>query len=189
MTADRRSIPKKERSMLTTLFPSTHTRYTSLPVLGAVLEDLCSWLQAQGYPLNAITRRIQAAPLLDQCLRQRDVRTLSGCTVEQLRICFPREDRWTPQIAYSLGRSLLSYLKQHGTLASTPTASETLIDGYRRHLERVRGFAASTIWRHADLSSDFLLFLGYSDNLQRLANIQAIDLEHSIAEVSARVER
>jgi hypothetical protein len=30
--------------MLTSLFPNTHTRYTSLPVLGAFLEDFCSWL-------------------------------------------------------------------------------------------------------------------------------------------------
>jgi integrase/recombinase XerD len=175
--------------MLTTLFPSTYTRYTSLPVLGSVLEDLCSWLPAQGYPVNAIIRRIQGAPLLDQCLRQRDVHTLSGYTAEQLRMCFPREDRWTPQIAYSLGRSLLSYLKQYGTLATTPTASETLIDGYRQHLERVRGLAASTIWRHADLASDFLRFLGYDDDLQRLARIQVVDLERFIAEVSLRVGR
>ncbi len=75
--------------MLTTLFPSTHARYTSLPVLGAVLEDLCSWLPAQGYPVNAIIRRIQGAPLLDRCLRQRGVHTLSGYTAEQLRMCFP----------------------------------------------------------------------------------------------------
>src|SRR5215831_16055737 len=175
--------------MLTMLFPSTHTRYTSLPVLGTVLEDLCSWLEAHGYPANAITRRIQAAPFLDQCLQRRHVQSLSGCTAEQLRACFPREDRWTPQIAYSLGRSLLSYLEERGDLASMPTASERLIDGYRQHLERVRGFAASTIWRHADLASDFLRFLGYEDNLQRLAHIQPVDLERFIAKASARVGR
>jgi integrase/recombinase XerD len=175
--------------MLTTLFHSTHTRYTSLPVLGTVLEDLCSWLEAYGYPANAITRRIQAAPFLDQCLQQRHVQSLSGCTAEQLRACFPRENRWTPQIAYSLGRSLLSYLEERGDLASTPTASDRLIDGYRQHLERAHGFSASTIWRHADLASDFLRFLGYEDNLQRLAHIQPVDLERFIAEISARVGR
>jgi integrase/recombinase XerD len=175
--------------MLTMLLPSTHTRYSSLPVLGTVLEDLCSWLEAHGYPANAITRRIQAAPFLDQCLQRRHVQSLSGYTAEQLRACFPREDRWTPQIAYSLGRSLLSYLEERGDLASTPTASERLIDGYRQHLERVRGFATSTIWRHADLASDFLRFLAYEDNLQRLAHIQPVDLERFIGEASARVGR
>jgi integrase/recombinase XerD len=175
--------------MLTTLFPSTHTRYTSLPVLGMVLENLCSWLESRGYPTNAIIRRIQAAPFLDQCLRQRHVQSLSGCTAEQLRACFPREDRWTPQIAYSLGRSLLSYLEERGDLASTPTASERLIDSYRQDLERIRGFATSTVWRHADLASDFLRFLRHEDDPQRLARIQPIDLEGFIAEASARVGR
>ncbi len=75
--------------MLTTLFPTTYARFTSLPVLGIVLENLCSWLESRGYPANAITRRIQAAPFLDQCLRERHIQSLSGCTAEQLRACFP----------------------------------------------------------------------------------------------------
>src|SRR5215831_12475639 len=143
---------KKECSMLTSLFSGTHGRYTSLPVLGDVLEKLCSWLESRGYPRNAIIRRMRAAPFLDQCLQRRHVHSLSGYTAEQLRACFPQEDRWTPQIAYALGRSLLSYLDERGGLTSTPpTASERLIDGYRQHLDRVRGFASSTVWRHADL--------------------------------------
>jgi integrase/recombinase XerD len=175
--------------MLTTLFPSTHTRYTSLPVLNTVLEDLCSWLHAHGYPENAIARRIQAAPFLDQCLQRRHLQSLSGCTADQLRACFPREDRWTPQIAYSLGRSLLSYLEERGELVTTPTASEQLVDCYRQHLKRVRGFAPATIWRHADLAGDFLRFVRYEDDLQRLAHIQPLDLERFLAEASTRVGR
>ena len=163
--------------MLTSLFPNTHGRYSSLPVLGDVLENLCSWLQSRGYPTNAILRRMRAAPFLDQCLQQRHVQSLSGYTAERLRACFPREDRWTPQIAFALGRSLLSYLDERGSLPSGPhTASERLIDGYRQHLEHVRGFATSTVWRHADLASDFLRFLGYEYNLQRLVHIQPVDL-------------
>src|SRR5215469_1878121 len=175
--------------MLTILFPNTHTRYISLPVLGTVLEDLCSWLEAHGYPANAITRRIQAAPFLDQCLRKRHIQSLSGCTAEQLRACFPREDRWTPQIAYSLGRSLLCYLEERRELASTTTETERLIDAYRQHLERIRGFAASTIWRHADLAGDFLRFLRYEDDPQRLIHIRPADLEGFIVQTSSRLGR
>ena len=35
--------------MLTSLFPNTRTRYSSLPVLGDALEDLCARLEARGY--------------------------------------------------------------------------------------------------------------------------------------------
>ena len=74
--------------MLTSLFPNTHTRYTSLPVLGAFLEDLCSWLEAYGYPPNAISRRMEAAPFLEKCLQEQQITSLSGCTAEQLRDAF-----------------------------------------------------------------------------------------------------
>ncbi len=59
--------------MLTSLFPHTHARYSSLPILGGVLEDLCVWLEARGYPPSAIGRRIEAAPFLDKCLRERQI--------------------------------------------------------------------------------------------------------------------
>jgi integrase len=85
---------------------------------------------------------------------------------------------------------LLNYLEERRDLASTPpTASERLIDCYRQHLERVRGFAPSTIRRHAVLADDFLRFLRYDDDLQRLSRIQAIDLENFVAEAGTRVGR
>ena len=147
--------------MLSSLFPHTHTRDSCLPVLGDVLEDLCSWLEARGYPPSAICRRIEAAPFLDACLRQGGVAALTGCTAKCFRACLPRQKRWTPQIAYSLGRSLLRYLDERGSLAVSPsTALERLIQIYREHLVRVRGLSASTILRHDIVAGDFLRFLG-----------------------------
>jgi hypothetical protein len=147
--------------MLTSLFPRTHKRYSSLPVIKDVLEELCEWLHVQGYPPSAIRRRMQAAPF-DECLRQRQIQSLSSCTAAWLQAGLPRQKRWTPKIAYPLVRSLLSYLQQQGVLASTPpTPSERLIHAYRGHLKRVRGLAASTISRHAKIASDFLGFPRY----------------------------
>jgi integrase/recombinase XerD len=176
--------------MLTSLFPQAHLRYASLPVLGGVLEDLCTWMEAQGYPRSAIRRHMTAARFLDECLRQRQIKSLSGCTATQLRACFPRQERWTPQIAYALGRSLLKYLEEQGVLVSPPpTPSEQVIHTYCEHLKRVRGFAASTIGRHARLAGDFLRCLRYDKHVDCLAQVQAIDLDTFVAEASARVGR
>ena len=82
--------------MLMSLFPYTHARYSSLPILGGVLEDLCVWLEARGYPPSAIGRRIEAAPFLDKCLRERQIQSLSSCTAAQFRACLPQQKRWTP---------------------------------------------------------------------------------------------
>jgi len=178
-----------EDSMLTSLFPNTHARYTSLPILGDVLEDLCSWLQAQGYPPNAIGRRVEAAPLLDKCLQQRQVRSLSGCTAKELRACFPRQKRWTPQVACALGRSLLQYLEERGALTSeAPTPSDRLIHAYCEHLDRVRGLAASTIFNHETFARSFLRFVRY-DDVQCLRQVRIVDLEAFVTEVSTRVGR
>jgi len=102
--------------MLTSLFPRAHTRYSSLGVLGGVLEKLCSWLQARGYPPSAIRRHIEAAPFLDQFLRRRQIRSLGECTAARLRTSLPRQQRWRPQTAHALGRSLLAYLQERGEL-------------------------------------------------------------------------
>jgi len=176
--------------MLTSLFPNTHSRYTSLPVLGDVLEDLCAWLEARGHPPSSICRRVEAAPFLDNCLRQREIYSVSGCTLAQLRACFPQQKRWTPQIACALGRSLLKYLDEGGRLAwPPPTALERLIHAYREHLEHVRGLAPSTVRRHAAVAGDFLHFLHYDGDSGRLSQVQAADLETFVGEASARVGR
>ena len=176
--------------MLTTLFPRTHTRYTSLPVLGGVLEDLCAWLEARGYPPNAIGRRMEAAPFLDEYLRHQQIPSLSGCTAAQLRTCLPRQTRWTPQIAYALGRSLLAYLDERGELASPPlTPSERLIHAYCGHLARVRGLAASSVRRHARLASDVLRFLRHDEDVHRLRQVQVVQLEAFVTDVASRVGR
>jgi hypothetical protein len=176
--------------MLTSLFPNTHNRYTSLPMLGAFLEDFCSWLEAHGYPPSAIARRIEAAPFLEKCFQRHQIGVLSGCTVDRLRACFPRQKRWTPQVACALGRSLLMYLQEQGTLEATPpNPSERLIRAYREHLARVRGFAVSTIARHAVVAGDFLRLLKYDEDARELPQVQASDLETFVIQASARVGR
>jgi integrase/recombinase XerD len=176
--------------MLTSLFPNTHTRYTTLPVIGSVLEELCSWLAARGYPPNAIARRMDAAPFLDYCFQQQQIDSLSGCPADRLRACLPRQKRWTPQMAYALGRSLLLYLAEQGRLESLPpTASQRLLAAYHEYLERRRGFAPSTIAQHTTLAGGFLRFLHYDDQERSLPQVQAGDLETFLVQTSQRVGR
>ncbi len=100
--------------MLTSLFPRAHARYSSLPLIGPVLEPLCQWLHAKGYPGNAIRRRVTGAPLLALWLRRRHIRSLQDCTASQLNRCIPRPRRWTAHMAHALARSLAQYLTERG---------------------------------------------------------------------------
>ena len=176
--------------MLTSLFPLTHARYSSLPVLGGVLEKLCVWLEARGFPSNAIRRRVVVAPFLDQFLRRRHVGSLRACTAAHLRACLPREKRWTPVIAYALGQSLLVYLQERGELSSTaPTPSERLIGTYRGHLEQVRGLAPTTVQRHAALAGGFLGFLKYDDRPDGVHGLRVAEIDAFVADAGRRVGR
>jgi len=64
-----------------------------------------------------------------------------------------------------------------------------LIDAYREYLDRVRGFSASTILRHGIVADDLLRFLAYEDDLRRLPQVQASDLEAYVVRASGRVGR
>ena len=176
--------------MLNSLFPISHSRYATLPILGGILEDLCSWLEARGYPFSAIRRRVAAAPLLDECLEKRGIHSLIGCSVADLRAGFPRQTRWTPVIACALGRSLTEYLADRGNLASTPlTRSGQLIRAYGKYLDQVRGLAGSTVARHGVIASDFLRFLRYDEAVCRLAGVQITEVEAFLTQASTHVGR
>jgi integrase/recombinase XerD len=176
--------------MLTSLFPRAHGRYSSLKVLGGVLETLCSWLQARGFPPHAIRRHVEAAPFLDQCLRRRRICSLRECSGARLRASLPRQKRWRPQTAYALGRSVLAYLQERGELAVSPLSkSEQVIHAYRRHLERVRGLAPRTVSHHAAITAEFLRFLTYDGRVQGLQDLQVAEIHAFITAVGARLSR
>jgi integrase/recombinase XerD len=176
--------------MLTSLFPRAHARYASLSILGGVLDELCSWLHARGFPPHAIRRHLEAAPFLDAFLRRRHIRSLGACTAVGLRACLPRQKRWRPQTAYALGRSLLTFLQERGELTSiTPTRSEQLIDAYRGYLQRVRGLAPRTARHHVTVTTDFLRFLKYDDRSDGLQNLHVAEIEAFVTAVGARVCR
>jgi len=176
--------------MLNSLFPISHSRYVALPILGGILEDLCSWLEARGYPRSAIRRRVAAAPLLDECLQRRGIHSLRGCSAADLRSGFPKSTRWTPVIACALGRSLTEYLGDQGNLASTtPTKSGQLIRAYCKYLDHVRGLAGSTVARHGVIAGDFLRFLRYDEEVRRLARAHIAEVEAFLTQASAHVGR
>ncbi len=176
--------------MLRSLFPLAHERYSSLPILGGVLEKLCGWLHSRGYPPDAIRRRVAGARLLEQSLRRRQVRSLCTCTASELKSCLPRTKRWTAQLAYTLGRSLLKYLEECGGLASTPLSPTLQLVGvYQVHLKRVRGLASVTTQRYATLVTEFLQFLKYDNRPLALSQLQVCEIDAFLVQAGRRVGR
>lgn len=176
--------------MLAALFPRVHARYSSLPVLGWVLEGLCVWLHARGFPRDAIQRRMGAAASLARALRRRRVCALGELTAGALRSFAPPPRPSCSPPRGALVRSLTEYLEALGELApTTPTPTERRVAEYCRYLDRVRGLSAATIRGHAGTAAEFLRFLDHDAHPQRLHQLRGADVEAFIAKIGKRVGR
>jgi site-specific recombinase XerD len=175
--------------MLVDLYPRRHARFSSLPLLGPLVEDFVVWLHAGGYTQRPIRLRVRAIQRVDARLRRRGVRRLKELSRAKLLALAPRNAQDDVYLAAVI-HSLALFLDERGMLAaSVPTRSQLLVREYRDHLDQVRGLAKTTMANHASRVSELLAFLGYDADpgaLRRLA-IQQIDV--FLATISPRVCR
>ena len=73
--------------MLLDLYPKLHRRYTSLPIIGPILDGYGTWLLKLGYSTEHVCKHFRAARRLAGKLQQRHVRSLTELTRSQLRAC------------------------------------------------------------------------------------------------------
>jgi len=172
--------------MLAEIYPRYHSRYRSLPVLGPYLDGFVDWLQDKGHPWLPTRLRVRAAGFLDAELRARGVRDVGELTAAELLEYAPpdsQEDVYRSAVV----RSLVSYFGELGVLTPAPeTPRLRLVAAYRRHLERVRGFAPSTVKHHAAIIAELLAFIGYDDDADRLSTLDQHDVESFIKVLSQR---
>lgn len=164
--------------MLTSLRPRDHTRLSSLGILGDILEPLCEWLHSQGYPANAIRRRMTGAVLLERLLAQQHIHSLEDCSAVHLSTSVPQPRRWTAHMAHALSRSLGQYLAECGSLVQpAPTPTESLLEMYQRHVEEVRGLSPTTVTRHVVYAREFLDFLNFDHQQHQLDDLCPPDID------------
>ncbi|MEW5884848.1 MAG: site-specific integrase [Armatimonadota bacterium] len=177
--------------MLSAIFPNSWARFAALPLLGNVWEGFCQWLSQLGYPADAIKRRVQAGPWLEDALRAERVHSLSQLTAPVLRALSPRPPRrWTEELACSLVDSLIDYLGEQGVLAPLPTTpAADQVASYRRYLASVRGLAPSTVVREGRRVYEFLRFLDYDSRPERVMELDVVDIETFIAQEGRRLGR
>lgn len=175
--------------MLIDLYPRRHASFSSLPLLGPLVEDFVVWLHGEGYTARPIRLRVRAIQRVDARLRRRGVHRLKELSRAKLLALAPPDSQDDVYLAAVI-RSLALFLDARGVLAaSMPTRSQRLVHEYREHLDHVRGLAKTTMANHASTVSELLAFLGYDAGpgaLHRLA-IQQIDA--FLATISPRVCR
>ena len=173
--------------MLVELFPRVHRRYTSLAIIGPVLDGYGRWLLRQGYSAERAREHFRAAPRLVRRLQQRDVRALTSLTRVRLRACAPADSQEDPNLAV-LVRQLERYCESELALYPAPTLTriEERVAVYRTYLQQVRGFAPSTVTHHDGTASEFLAHIGYEEQPTRLAALDRQDQDPRPAATASR---
>lgn len=179
--------------MLAQIFPDHHYRgrYETLPLLGPIWDGFCQWLIERDYPINAIRRRVNGGPFLENALQSNGVTIIGQLTSsELLSFALHRPKRWTEQIAGSLVKSLAEYLEERNILARPPsTPLDQLVSEYRRFLLGVRGLAPSTVARDLDRVTEFLNFIDFNTTPQNLGSLRLEILDAFVTMLGRRLGR
>ena len=176
--------------MLFKLYPKVHRRYTSLPVLGSVLNEFATWLLKQGYSTDCVREHFCAARRLERILQQQGIRSLARLTRARLRAFAPANRLDDKRLAASV-RLLERYFESETSLYPPRPLSriEQRVAPYATYLERVRGLASSGIAAHCKTASELLAHIDYEANPCRLRALTAHDIEAFIHQVGPRFAR
>ena len=176
--------------MLLELYPRVYRRYTSLAVIGPILDGYGTWLLKQGYSTERVREHFCAARRLVPRLQQRGVGALTSLTRARLRACAPADSQEDPNLAV-LVRQLDRYCESELVLYPAPalTRIEQRVAAYRTYLQQVRGFAPSTLTHHGRTTSAFLAHIGYETHPTRLATLERQDLDAFVRAVGPRQSR
>ena len=176
--------------MLVDLYPRVHRRYTSLAVIGPILDGYGTWLLQQGYSTDRAREHFRAAPRLVRGLQQRGVRCLTSLTHARLWACAPTDSQEDPDVAV-LVRQMTRYCESELSLYPAPalTRIEQRVATYRTYLEQVRGFAPSTLTHHGRTAGEFLAHMDYETHPTRLAALERQDLDAFLRTVGPRQSR
>ena len=167
--------------MLLKLYPKVHRRYTSLPILGPILDGFGTWLLKRGYATDCVREHFCAARRLTRILEKRDIRSLARLTRARLRACAPAnrlDDRRLTATVHLLER----YFESETSLypPRPRTRIEDRVASFAIYLEQVRGLASSSIERHCETTAALLAHIGYERRPRRLGNLTAHDIEDFI---------
>lgn len=178
--------------MLQTLYPTCFRRYSSLVIMGSIVDGFSLWLVERRYNESYLKWRVALLPYIEAVLLRRGVRHVSEIAPADWAACqrsllrrFPGQTGTT----CALGR----YLREQNLLRLTDetaaSVSARLLAAYAHYLETVRGAASSTIRQHSYTASEFLAYVNIEKHPGRLRNLTVNDLEAFVKAISHRFNR
>ena len=143
--------------MLLKLYPKVHRRYTSLPILGPILDGFGTWLLKQGYATDCVREHFCTARRLTRILEKRGIHSLPKLTQARLRACAPAnrlDDHRLTATVHLLERYFVSETSMFPPWPRTRI--EDQVASFAIYLEQVRGLASSSIAAHCAATSSIV---------------------------------
>jgi len=178
--------------MLKDLFPRGHRRYTSLPVLGSMLDGFGQFLVELGYPRMCVRIHVRTAWHVDARLQRCSCRSVAQITRANLRACAPSLGRsqYNAHVAATV-RLLERYFDKRAILSppEPPSPIGRIISDYSAYLQQVRGLASRTIRQHQSSTSQFITHVGNRGALSRLSRLTSRNIEDFVCLTGGRMGR
>lgn len=179
--------------MIAEIFPQDFERYQSLPVLGPLMDCYADWLRRRQYTWRSTRYELRMAARIADYLKRRGVRRIDEVSQKHM----DSYHRWFQQKFHEEAGgvvALVRFLQETGHVQRSlpqpvPGRGDSHIKAFMVHLGEVRGFAPSTIRRQGQIAGEFLKWLRFSDDPNRLSSLTIADLEGFIRHLSKRMGR
>ena len=172
--------------------PKLHQRYSSLPILGSVLDEFAAWSRLRGYALSMVSYYLGKARHVDGFFRQLGVQNLGDLTHSHFDAAYSHYRQHRPKICGTIHR-ISQFLEETRRLAlrcpppRTPVMSE--VDHFVDYLRNVRGLEPRTIEFHICYVKEFLGHLGYDLNTNVIATLAVKQVDDFLCVCAKRLNR
>jgi len=180
--------------MITQLFRKAFPRYLSLPVLGPLMDRYAGWLQEQQYTHRSTQYELRMAARVCGFLKRRGIEGIEDVRAQDFEDCYTMFRRRFPDEAGAV-RVLSRFLTECGFVQAadppltTPSNSEIHLNSFMSHLSDGRGYAPSTVRRQVQIAGEFLEWLDFESDPERLSSLCQEDIEGFLRHLGKRMGR
>lgn len=179
--------------MLEKLFPKQHHYYSSLPILGSILNEFAEFLFHLGYSRQIICRHVRSASFIDHQLQQQGCQDIEEINKRNLRSCAPSRKTKKNIYAPATIKVLNRYFKEKRTPLQEPLNPSNPIEAklldYCDYLQKVRGITTLTVQKHYRTSLQFLTYFNKHRGISHLSKITLHDIEGFVCDTGKKVGR
>jgi site-specific recombinase XerD len=181
-----------EAMMIEQIFQKDFSRYVSLPVLGSLMDRYAGWLQEQQYTRRSTQYELRMTARVCKFVKCQGIERIENVREQDLESCYTMFRQKFPTEAGAV-RTLTRFLTECDLVRPadppSPSYSNFHLNGFMSHLYDRRGYAHSTVRRQVQIAGEFLEWLDFESNPEKLSSLGQEDVEGFIRHLGKRMGR